>query len=71
MNVAELRGKSAKELREELLALRREQFNLRMQKGVNPDAVRSDQITRVRRDIARVKTVMNEIRGTESGEKQS
>jgi large subunit ribosomal protein L29 len=71
MNAAELRGKSEKELRDELLALRREQFNLRMQKGVNPDAVRSDQITRVRRDIARVKTVMNEIRGTESGEKQS
>ena len=71
MNAAELREKSEKELRDELLALRREQFNLRMQKGVNPDAVRSDQITRVRRDIARVKTVMNEIRGTESGEKQS
>ena len=33
MNAAELRGKSEKELHEELLALRREQFNLRMQKG--------------------------------------
>jgi len=63
MNVAELRGKSEKELREELLALRREQFNLRMQRGVNPDAVRNDQITRVRKNIARVKTVMNENRG--------
>ena len=71
MNAAELRGKTETELRDELLALRREQFNLRMQKGVNPDAVRSDQITRVRRDIARVKTVMNENRGTESSEKQS
>jgi large subunit ribosomal protein L29 len=67
MNAAELRQKSAQELREELLALRREQFNLRMQRGVNPDAVRNDQITRVRKDIARVKTVMNENRGgTES-----
>jgi len=65
MKAAELRGKSEKELREELLALRREQFNLRMQQGVNPDAVRSDQITRVRRNIARVKTVMNENRGGE------
>lgn len=63
MNVADLRGKSEKELREELLALRREQFNLRMQRGVNPDAVRNDQITRVRKNIARVKTVMNENRG--------
>jgi large subunit ribosomal protein L29 len=62
MNAAELRGKSEKELRDELLALRREQFNLRMQAGINPDAVRSDQITGVRRNIARVKTVMNEKR---------
>ena len=62
MNAAELRGKSEDELRNELLALRREQFNLRMQAGVNPDAVRSDKITTVRRNIARVKTVMNENR---------
>jgi large subunit ribosomal protein L29 len=62
MNAAELRGKSEEELRDELLALRREQFNLRMQAGVNPDAVRSDKITTVRRNIARVKTVMNENR---------
>ena len=60
MNAAELRGKSDQELRDELLELRREQFNLRMQKGINPDAVRNDKVTEVRRDIARVKTVMNE-----------
>ena len=65
MKAAELRNKSAQELRDELLALRREQFNLRMQRGVNPESVRNDQITRVRRDIARVKTVMNENRGGE------
>jgi large subunit ribosomal protein L29 len=63
MNVTELRGKSAQELREELLALRREQFNLRMQKGVNPDAVRGNQVSELRKNIARVKTVMNENRG--------
>jgi large subunit ribosomal protein L29 len=63
MNATELRGKSEKELREELLALRREQFNLRMQRGLNPDGVRSDQITNVRKNIARVKTIMNETRG--------
>jgi len=62
MNAAELRGKSEEELRDELLALRREQFNLRMQAGINPDAVRNDKITAVRRNIARVKTVMNENR---------
>jgi large subunit ribosomal protein L29 len=65
MNAAELRQKSEQELRDELLALRREQFNLRMQRGVNPDAVRGDQVTKVRRNIARVKTVMNENRGGE------
>ena len=63
MNTTELRGKSANELREELLALRREQFNLRMQKGVNPDAVRGNQVSELRKNIARVKTVMNENRG--------
>ena len=66
MNASELRGKSEQELRDELLALRREQFNLRMQQGINPDAVRSDQISRVRKNIARVKTVMNEKRGEQS-----
>jgi large subunit ribosomal protein L29 len=63
MNATELRGKSEKELREELLALRREQFNLRMQQGINPDGVRSDRITSVRKDIASVKSVKNENRG--------
>jgi len=66
MNAAELRQKSEQELRDELLALRREQFNLRMQRGVDPNAVRSDQITMVRKNIARVKTVMNEKRGEAS-----
>ncbi len=66
MNAAELRTKTDQELRDELIALRKEQFNLRMQRGVNPDAVRTDQITRVRKDIARVKTVINEKRGGEA-----
>ncbi|MFT5505443.1 MAG: large subunit ribosomal protein L29 [Gammaproteobacteria bacterium] len=65
MKVSELRGKSPQELRVELLALRREQFNLRMQQGVNPDAVRPDQISKVRKNIARVKTIMN---GNKNGE---
>ena len=67
MKVSELRNKNVDELKEELVGLRREQFNLRMQRGVNPDAVRNNEITRVRKDIARVKTVINENRGgTES-----
>ena len=66
MKASELRGKTAQELQDELLALCREQFNLRMQASINPEAVRSDQITLVRKNIARVKTVMNEKAGEAS-----
>ena len=59
MKANELRQKSSAELVEELLQLRREQFNLRMQQATGQLA-RSDQYRRVRKDIARVKTVMNE-----------
>jgi len=59
MKANELRQKSSAELAEELLQLRREQFNLRMQQATGQLA-RSDQYRRVRKDIARVKTVINE-----------
>lgn len=59
MNANELRGKNREELIEELLGLRREQFNLRMQRATG-QLVRSDQFKKVRRNIARIKTVMRE-----------
>jgi large subunit ribosomal protein L29 len=59
MNAKELRSKSDAELREELNALLKEQFNLRMQRAIG-QAARSDQFGKVRKNIARVKTVMNE-----------
>jgi large subunit ribosomal protein L29 len=65
MKASELMTKSEQELRQELNALLREQFNLRMQRGINPDAIRPDQFKKVRRNIARVKTVMNVDRGGE------
>ncbi len=65
MKASELLSKSEQELRDELTALMREQFNLRMQKGINPDAIRPDQFKKVRRNIARVKTVMSANRGGE------
>jgi len=65
MNANELRKKDAAELTEELLSLRKEQFNLRMQQAMGQLA-RSDQYRRVRKDIARTKTVMRE---QEMGEK--
>ncbi|MDH3840701.1 MAG: 50S ribosomal protein L29 [Chromatiales bacterium] len=61
MKASDLRSKSAVELREELLKLRREQFNLRMQRATGQMA-RPDQFGKVRKDIARIKTVLKEIR---------
>ena len=61
MKASELRGKDVADLEKELLELRREQFNLRMQMG-GGQAPRPDQFSRVRKDIARIKTVMNEKR---------
>ena len=59
MNAKELRGKSASELNEELLKLRREQFSLRMQRATG-QAVKPHDFGRVRKDIARLKTLMAE-----------
>lgn len=62
MNATELRNKSAAELRTELKGLLREEFNLRMQKATGQLA-RHHQFQRVRKDIARIKTVLNEKTG--------
>ncbi|MEA5445184.1 50S ribosomal protein L29 [Gammaproteobacteria bacterium AB-CW1] len=59
MNVSDLRNKNADELQKELLELRREQFNLRMQQATG-QLSRPDQVGKVRRNIARIKTVLNE-----------
>jgi large subunit ribosomal protein L29 len=59
MNVQEIRERNESELREELSGLLREQFNLRMQRGIGQLATPHD-LRRVRRDIARIKTVLNE-----------
>jgi large subunit ribosomal protein L29 len=60
MQAEELRSKSTDELTEELVALRREQFNLRMQQATG-ELANNSQHRRVRRDIARVKTILNEL----------
>ncbi len=59
MKASELRDKSAEELNNELLALRREQFNMRMQQG-GGQLAQPHRMKNVRRDIARVKTVLQE-----------
>jgi large subunit ribosomal protein L29 len=65
MDAKELRAKSAEDLERELLELSREAFNLRMQKG-SGQLSRPNQVKDVRRNIARVKTILNERRRAES-----
>lgn len=59
MKLSELRNKSEVELAEELLALRKEQFNLRMQRA-SGQLGRPDQFSKVRKGIARIKTLLGE-----------
>ncbi len=60
MKAKELRKKDSSGLGEELLKLRREQFNLRMAQASGQTA-KPDQFGKVRRNIARVKTVQAEL----------
>jgi len=55
----ELRSKSAEELNQELLELRRAQFGLRMQHATQ-SLSKNSEMERVRRQIARVHTLLNE-----------
>ena len=59
MNAQELRDKTPDQLREELVTLKKEAFNLRFQQATgqleNPARLRS-----VKRDVARVNTILNE-----------
>jgi len=59
MKATEIRSKNAEELQTELLGLLKEQFSLRMQHATQQLAS-SAQLLRVRRDIARVRTIMRE-----------
>jgi large subunit ribosomal protein L29 len=59
MKASELRGKSSEELKTELQSLLRAQFSLRMQKATQ-QLTNTSQIRKVRRDIARVRTLLSE-----------
>jgi len=67
MEASDLRNKSVDELNAELLELRREQFNLRMQQATG-ELTHNHEHGRVRKDIARVKTVLNELQRTAGDE---
>ena len=59
MSAKELRAKAAGDLRAELIKLRREQFSLRMQ-AASGQTVKSSDFSKVKKSIARVKTVQSE-----------
>lgn len=59
MSAAELRDKSLDQLREELVTLKKEQFNLRFQ-GATGQLENTSRVRTVRREIATVMTVLNE-----------
>ena len=64
MKASELKAKSAAELQKELLSLTRAQFGLRMQVATQ-QLTNTSEFRKVRRDIARVKTVLTEKKGAQ------
>ncbi len=66
MKASEFRAKSAQDLANELVSMRKEQFALRLQRATG-QAPKPDQFGKVRKNIARVKTVQRELRGKTGG----
>ncbi|MEM7358626.1 MAG: 50S ribosomal protein L29 [Pseudomonadota bacterium] len=56
---AALRAKSAPELKEEMVELRKEEFKLRMQRGTG-QLSNTARFKEIRREVARIKTILNE-----------
>lgn len=59
MDAKELRAKTPDQLREQLVALKKEAFNLRFQQATN-QLENTARVRAVRRDVARINTVLNE-----------
>jgi large subunit ribosomal protein L29 len=60
MNASDLRGRDSAGLRNELMQLKREQFNLRFQRATG-QLDNTARFRQVRRDIARIKTVLGQM----------
>ncbi len=60
MKASELRKKNKEELGDLLVVLSRERFNLKMQKGTG-QLSKPDQVKKVRREVARIQTILNEV----------
>jgi len=59
MKAEELRGKTPDELREKLVSLKKEAFNLRFQSATN-QLENTARVRQVRREVARVSTILNQ-----------
>ncbi len=59
MKAAELRDKTADQLKDEILKLKKEQFNMRFQKATG-QLENTARVGKARRDIARMETILNE-----------
>lgn len=59
MKASDLRAQTIDQLQDQLLQLKKEQFNLRFQKATG-QLESTSRVRQVRRDIARIKTVLNE-----------
>jgi large subunit ribosomal protein L29 len=59
MNATELKAKTPDQLRDELVALKKEAFNLRFQQATG-QLENTARMRAVRRDVARIKTVLNQ-----------
>ena len=59
MKASDVRSKTADELKEQLVDLKKEQFNLRFQRATQ-QLEKPAQVKSVRRDIARIKTILGE-----------
>jgi large subunit ribosomal protein L29 len=59
MKASDVRGKTADELKDQLVDLKKEQFNLRFQRATQ-QLEKPAQVKKVRRDIARIKTILAE-----------
>ena len=67
MNANELRDKSPDQLRDELVSLKKEAFNLRFQQATG-QIENTSRMRQVRRDVARVNTILNQKAAAAVGE---
>jgi len=70
MKAEELRGKTKDQLDDQLIDLRKEQFNLRFQRA-SGQLENTARMRQIRRDIARIKTVLNRMQSETLGEAQA